>query len=59
MKFFCGVAVVEGKRWEALKRYNVNEMYRLEEPGKEQDKKQDTEPTEPEKEPEATKQSQE
>lgn len=56
MKFFCGVAVVEGKRWEELKRYNVNEMYRLEEPGKEQGEKQDAEP---EKESEATKQVQE
>jgi tRNA acetyltransferase TAN1 len=28
-QLFCGVSVVDGKEWESLKRYNVNELYRL------------------------------
>ncbi|KAH6982802.1 hypothetical protein BKA56DRAFT_331591 [Ilyonectria sp. MPI-CAGE-AT-0026] len=26
---FCGVSVVDGKQWEELKRYNLNELYKL------------------------------
>lgn len=26
---FCGMSVVDGPEFEALKRYNVNEIYRL------------------------------
>ncbi|KAF4978413.1 hypothetical protein FZEAL_5204 [Fusarium zealandicum] len=26
---FCGVSVVDGKQWEELKRYNINELYKL------------------------------
>lgn len=25
----CGVSVVDGAEWERLKRYNVNELYRI------------------------------
>lgn len=28
-QLFCGVSVVDGAEWERLKRYNVNELYRL------------------------------
>lgn len=24
---FCGISVVDGREWEALKRYNVNSLY--------------------------------
>lgn len=26
-QLFCGISVVDGKEWEALKRYNVNALY--------------------------------
>lgn len=26
---FCGISVVDGAEWESLKRYNMNELYRL------------------------------
>jgi tRNA acetyltransferase TAN1 len=26
---FCGMSVVDGVEWESLKRYNVNELYRM------------------------------
>ncbi|KAL2694600.1 hypothetical protein Neosp_001185 [[Neocosmospora] mangrovei] len=26
---FCGVSVVDGKQWEDLRRYNINELYKL------------------------------
>lgn len=26
---FCGVSVVDGKQWEELRRYNINELYKL------------------------------
>ncbi len=26
---FCGVSVVDGAEWESLKRYNMNELYKL------------------------------
>lgn len=28
-QMLCGMSVVDGKEWEALKRYNLNEMYRM------------------------------
>lgn len=24
---FCGISIVDGKEWEALKRYNINALY--------------------------------
>lgn len=29
----CGISVVDGKEWELLKKYNVNELYSLPNPG--------------------------
>ncbi|RCI11525.1 hypothetical protein L249_7489 [Ophiocordyceps polyrhachis-furcata BCC 54312] len=31
-QLFCGVSVVDGKEWEALKRYNVNTLYEMSRP---------------------------
>ncbi|GAO15825.1 hypothetical protein UVI_02021110 [Ustilaginoidea virens] len=28
-QLFCGVSVVDGEEWEALKRYNMNALYSL------------------------------
>ena len=28
-QMFCGMSVVDGGEWESLKRYNMNELYRL------------------------------
>lgn len=28
-QMFCGMSVVDGVEWESLKRYNMNELYRL------------------------------
>ncbi|KAI5466509.1 hypothetical protein BGZ63DRAFT_133229 [Mariannaea sp. PMI_226] len=28
-QMFCGISVVDGKQWEELKRYNLNELYKL------------------------------
>lgn len=36
---FCGVSVVDGIEWESLKRYNVNELYRLASDGDRSDSK--------------------
>ncbi|KAM5352120.1 hypothetical protein ACJ41O_004843 [Fusarium nematophilum] len=38
---FCGVSVVDGKQWEELKRYNINELYKL---GSEEEKKSEPAP---------------
>ncbi|RDA82329.1 hypothetical protein CP532_4383 [Ophiocordyceps camponoti-leonardi (nom. inval.)] len=31
-QLFCGISVVNGKEWEALKRYNVNTLYEMSRP---------------------------
>ncbi|KAH6890971.1 hypothetical protein B0T10DRAFT_298339 [Thelonectria olida] len=28
-QMYCGISVVDGKQWEELKRYNLNELYKL------------------------------
>lgn len=34
MQLYCGVSVVDSKQWEALKKYNINELYMLKDPAK-------------------------
>lgn len=28
-QLFCGMSVIDGIQWEELKRYNLNELYKL------------------------------
>ncbi|CAM1503696.1 Fc.00g012870.m01.CDS01 [Cosmosporella sp. VM-42] len=49
---YCGISVVDGMEWEGLKRYNVNELYKLGTEQKKPEEKTEEEKTE-EKKPDA------